>query len=195
MKVEQYLKSIRKMSSRVIISLKHRPEGLQLNGAHIRTIDRIHAGDTLSVTMEDTPPDYLESEIRVPILYEDEDVLVYNKPADMPCHQAKTHQQDTLANVFARDCRERGLTLSYRCINRLDRNTSGAVVVAKNAHAATVLGGVGQGRHPGTQAVYSTAHRDPALRAGHDRCRYCPHRRGDHQPDGGQCRAAGPDRV
>ena len=144
MKVEQYLKSIRKMSSRVIISLKHRPEGLQLNGAHIRTIDRIHAGDTLSVTMEDTPPDYLESEIRVPILYEDEDVLVYNKPVDMPCHQAKTHQQDTLANVFARDCRERGLNLSYRCINRLDRNTSGAVVVAKNAHAATVLGGVGR---------------------------------------------------
>ena len=110
MKVEQYLKTVRKMSSRVIISLKHRPEGLQLNGEHIRTIDRIHAGDTLSVTMEDTPPDYLESEIRVPILYEDEDVMVYNKPVDMPCHQAKTHQQDTLANVFARDCRERGLT-------------------------------------------------------------------------------------
>ena len=127
MKVEQYLKTVRKMSSRVIISLKHRPEGLQLNGEHIRTIDRIHAGDTLSVTMED------------------EDVMVYNKPVDMPCHQAKTHQQDTLANVFARDCRERGLTLSYRCINRLDRNTSGAVVVAKNAHAATVLGGVGRG--------------------------------------------------
>lgn len=108
MKVEQYLKTVRKMSSRVIISLKHRPEGLQLNGEHIRTIDRIHAGDTLSVTMEDTPPDYLESEIRVPVLYEDEDVMVYNKPVDMPCHQAKTHQQDTLANVFARDCRERG---------------------------------------------------------------------------------------
>ena len=84
MKVEQYLKTVRKMSSRVIISLKHRPEGLQLNGEHIRTIDRIHAGDTLSVTMEDTPPDYLESEIRVPVLYEDEDVMVYNKPVDMP---------------------------------------------------------------------------------------------------------------
>ena len=51
MKVEQYLKTVRKMSSRVIISLKHRPEGLQLNGEHIRTIDRIHAGDSLSVTM------------------------------------------------------------------------------------------------------------------------------------------------
>ena len=140
-----WAQTVRKMSGRVIISLKHRPEGLQLNGEHIRTIDRIHAGDTLSVTMEDTPPDYLESEIRVPILYEDEDVMVYNKPVDMPCHQAKTHQQDTLANVFARDCRERGLSLSYRCINRLDRNTSGAVVVAKNAHAATVLGGVGRG--------------------------------------------------
>ena len=46
MKVEHYLKTVRKMSSRVIISLKHRPEGLQLNGEHIRTIDRIHAGNS-----------------------------------------------------------------------------------------------------------------------------------------------------
>ena len=84
MKVERYLKSVRGMSSRVIISLKHRPEGLLLNGAHIRTVDLIHAGDTLSVTMEDTPPDYLESEIRVPVLYEDEHVLAIDKPHFLP---------------------------------------------------------------------------------------------------------------
>ena len=145
LKVEQYLKKVQGMSSRVVISLKHRPDGMLLNGRHIRTIDPVRAGDLLSVTLEDSPPDYLESRIRVPILYEDEDVLVYNKPAGMPCHQAKTHQQDTLANVFARDCRERGVRLSYRCINRLDQNTTGAVVVAKNAHSASLLGGLGRG--------------------------------------------------
>ncbi len=145
LRVERYLKAVQGMSSRVLISLKHWPDGLLLNGRHIRTIDPIHTGDVLTVTLRDAPPDYLESDIRVEILYEDDDVIVYNKPADMPCHQAKTHQQDTLANVFARDCRERGIHLSYRCINRLDRNTTGAVVVAKNAHAATVLGGVGRG--------------------------------------------------
>ena len=145
LKVEFVLKKLHGMSSRVVTSLKHRPDGLLLNGAHIRTVDPVHAGDTLSVTLEDAPQDYLECAIRVPVLYEDEDVIVYDKPPDMPCHPAKTHQADTLANVFARDCRERGEALSFRCINRLDRNTSGAVVVAKNAHAATVLGGVGRG--------------------------------------------------
>ena len=105
----------------------------------------MHTGDTLSVTLTDTPQPYLENEIQVQVLYEDDDVMVYNKPPAMPCHQAKNHQQNTLANVFARDCRERGLSLSFRCINRLDRDTSGAVVVAKNAHSATLLGGVGRG--------------------------------------------------
>ena len=66
------------MSSRVIISLKHRPKGLQLNGAHIRTIDpdpcRGHPFGDHGGHPARLPGD----EIRVPILYEDEDVLVYN---------------------------------------------------------------------------------------------------------------------
>ena len=144
-KVEHFLRQAQGMSLRVIKDLKKTSYGLTCNGVHTRTIDLVHTGDVVSVVLEDHPQEYLLSALKVPILYEDDDVMVYNKPANMPCHQAKTHQQDTLANVFARDCRERGLTLSYRCINRLDRNTSGAVVVAKNAHAATVLGGVGRG--------------------------------------------------
>lgn len=194
MKVEQYLKTVRKMSSRVIISLKHRPEGLQLNGEHIRTIDRIHAGDTLSVTMEDTPPDYLESEIRVPVLYEDEDVMVYNKPVDMPCHQAKTHQQDTLANVFARDCRSGGspeLPVHQPSGPEHLRRRGGG----KECPCRHSAGRVGRG---GIQ-VHK---RYTALLTG-----ILPYERGiidagiarideeTHQPDGGQRRAASPHRF
>lgn len=144
-RVEQYLRRVQGMSSRVITKLKHHPQGLLLNDAHIRTIDPIHTGDVLSVTIVDQPQPYFECDTEVEILYEDDDVMVYNKPSRMPCHQAKHHQSNTLANVFARHCRERGLQLSFRCINRLDQDTSGAVVVAKNAHCATKLTGVGRG--------------------------------------------------
>ncbi len=140
-KVEHFLRQAQGMSLRVIKDLKKTSYGLTCNGVHTRTIDLVHTGDVVSVVLEDHPQEYLLSALKVPILYEDDDVMVYNKPANMPCHQAKTHQQDTLANVFAAHCAAQGLPLSFRAINRLDRNTTGAVVVAKNAHAAAKLGG------------------------------------------------------
>ena len=140
-KVEHFLRQAQGMSLRVIKDLKKTSYGLTCNGVHTRTIDLVHTGDVVSVVLEDHPQEYLLSALKVPILYEDDDVMVYNKPANMPCHQAKTHQQDTLANVFAAHCAAQGLPLSFRAINRLDRNTTGAVVVAKNAHAAAQLGG------------------------------------------------------
>ena len=67
---------------------------------------------------------------------EDDDLLVFNKPADMPCHQSCGHAADTLANVFAAHCDQLGMDLMYRPLNRLDRDTSGAVLIAKNRFAA-----------------------------------------------------------
>ena len=75
----------------------------------------------------------------MPVAYEDASVIVYDKPASMPVHQAKWHQSDTLANVFAADMANRGLSLPFRAVNRLDRDTSGLCVVAKNAHVAYCL--------------------------------------------------------
>lgn len=139
--VERYLKGRHGMSTRVLKTLKHHPLGLLLNGVHTRTVDRLAQGDILSVNLIDAPQDYLLSQRMVEILYEDEDVMVFNKPPDMPCHQAKYHQENTLANVFAAHCGRAGLSLAFRCLNRLDKDTTGAVVVAKNAHAATRLWG------------------------------------------------------
>ncbi len=79
---------------------------------------------------------FIRSNRRVEIPYEDDDLLVFNKPADMPCHQSCGHAADTLANVFAAHCDHLGLDLMYRPLNRLDRDTSGAVLVAKNRFAA-----------------------------------------------------------
>ena len=140
MSVERYLKQQHGYSTRTLVKLKHYPQGLQLNGRHVRTIDLLQAGDTLAVTFLDSQEHgvehFIRSNRRVEIPYEDDDLLVFNKPADMPCHQSCGHAADTLANVFAAHCDHLGLDLMYRPLNRLDRDTSGAVLVAKNRFAA-----------------------------------------------------------
>ena len=140
MSVERYLKQQHGYSTRTLVKLKHYPQGLQLNGRHVRTVDLLQAGDTLAVTFLDSQEHgvehFIRSNRRVEIPYEDDDLLVFNKPADMPCHQSCGHAADTLANVFAAHCDHLGLDLMYRPLNRLDRDTSGAVLVAKNRFAA-----------------------------------------------------------
>lgn len=136
-----YLHRIQGYSSRVIKSLKRAPDGILKNGQHARTIDRVKEGDLLSVTIYDQPKPACLSTRQVEILYEDDDLLVYNKPWDMPCHQAKYHQQDTLANVFAAHCAKQGTPLTCRVVNRLDKDTSGAVIIAKTPYAADHIAG------------------------------------------------------
>lgn len=140
MNVERYLKQQHGYSSRTIVKLKHYEQGMRLNGARTRTIDLLHAGDVLEITFLDSEEHGVEHFIRsnrqVEIAYEDDDLLVFNKPADMPCHQSCGHAADTLANVFAAHCDQLGMDLMYRPLNRLDRDTSGAVLIAKNRFAA-----------------------------------------------------------
>lgn len=77
----------------------------------------------------------------VPVLYEDDDVLVFDKPPFMPVHPSAGHAADTLANAAAAYLHKKGECATFRPTNRLDRNTSGIVVTAKHAHAAYALTG------------------------------------------------------
>lgn len=118
MNVERYLKKVHGYSSRTIVKLKHYDRGMYLNGAHTRTIDLLHPGDVLEITFLDSEEHGVEHFIRsnrqVQIVYEDHDLIVFNKPADMPCHQSCGHAADTLANVFAAHCNKLGMDLMYR---------------------------------------------------------------------------------
>ncbi len=75
----------------------------------------------------------------VEIIFEDEDVLLVNKPAYLPCHPVTHNHENTLANYLAAYYLEQGQTFTARVVNRLDNNTSGIVLLAKNAFAAGVL--------------------------------------------------------
>lgn len=74
-----------------------------------------------------------------PIVYEDEDMIIVNKPAGMAVHPSMNHYDDTLANAAAYYFGEKGESFTYRCINRLDRDTSGLVILAKHIVSSSIL--------------------------------------------------------
>lgn len=79
-------------------------------------------------------------DIPLEIIYEDEDVLVVNKPAGMPVHPSLNHYENTLGNAVMYYYNSRGESFVYRCINRLDRDTSGLTIIAKNCISSNILG-------------------------------------------------------
>lgn len=127
----------RGVSKRLITKLKRTQNGIMLNGLHIRTIDTVKTGDIISLSMSDERRLDANCEIKVPVVYEDDDVVVFDKPVDMPVHPSIKHQGDTLGNCFSAMYPD----LTFRPVNRLDKDTSGLCAVAKNAHAANLLQG------------------------------------------------------
>ena len=121
--------------------LKFIENGILLNGAHATVRAVMREGDTLSLALEDSEGStkLTPVELPLPIVYEDNDLVVPNKPADMPTHPSHDHYEDTVANALAYRYRELDLPFVFRPVNRLDRNTSGAVLIARNRVAAGYL--------------------------------------------------------
>lgn len=134
-----YLHYVKKVSSRNIKKLKQCENGLLLNGKRIRTIDKVKVNDTLLINMTDKAPNYNISDVDVKVCYEDENCIVYNKPFNMPTHPSRLHQNNTLANVFMKYVTKNKEAMTFRPINRLDRDTTGLVLVAKNKHFASFV--------------------------------------------------------
>ena len=137
--IQHFLRFKQGISRKVVISLKHLPEGILLNGQHARTIDLLHEGDTLEINLPDQDRRLPPCEIEVPRLYWDRDVVVFNKPAGMPVHQSGGHIFGTLASVYATLCEKEGSAGTFRAVNRIDKDTTGAVVVARHQIAAGKL--------------------------------------------------------
>lgn len=115
--------------------------GITANGQHIRTIDTLHAGDVVALNIPDDAKPAEAVDLHINIVYEDDDIAVLEKPADMAVHPSHNHQGDTLANAFAAHTARTGSAATFRPINRLDRDTTGLVVVCKHSHAANQLHG------------------------------------------------------
>lgn len=138
--VGDYLKQ-KGYSRQIIIHLKKTEKGILVNGdwAYVKTV--LCPGDCMTITLTEESPS--ENIVPVPmeldIVYEDEDILLLNKPSDTPVHPSVNNYDNTLANGTAYYYRQKGENFVFRCINRLDRDTTGLLILAKNALAASIL--------------------------------------------------------
>lgn len=140
MTVEQFLLS-RGYSRHLIIDLKKSPDYLTVNGSHVYVTRRLKSGDSLQVLLpEDTAsPGIVPTPMNLNIVYEDDDLIVLNKTADLPIHPSQGNFSNTLANGMAWYFAEKGEPFVYRVINRLDRDTTGLLILAKHALSACIL--------------------------------------------------------
>ena len=121
--------------------LKFKENGIMLNGAHVTVRGIVQAGDILSLAVEDeqTPEKLTPCNLCLGIAYENDDLVIPDKPADMPTHQSFGHYGDTVANALAFRYSEQGLPFVFRPVNRLDRNTSGLLLIARSRLSAAFL--------------------------------------------------------
>ncbi|MDO4345646.1 MAG: RluA family pseudouridine synthase [Eubacteriales bacterium] len=141
MRLEQYLKK-QGFTRAQIRSMKFREKGLILNGEKVRVSQTLKAGDVLELQLEDeeTGSEHLKAaSVSIPVLYEDGDLLAVWKEPGLPLHPSHGHYRDTLSNQVHAYFQEKGETVRIRSIGRLDKDTSGIVVFAKNQVAAARL--------------------------------------------------------
>ena len=131
--VRSLLRRELRMADGAIARVKTVPDGICLNGAHARTVDRVAAGDTLTVRIDDKRSGGRFTPVAVPldILYEDADLLALNKPAGMAVHGGYDRGDPTVANALAAYL---GPDAIFHPVNRLDRGTSGVMLVARSGY-------------------------------------------------------------
>lgn len=140
LRVEQFLR--RKGYSRQnLTEIKRMPQSILVNGIHYYMRQTLAAGDHLQVCICETESSEKIPPVKLPlnIVYEDEDILVINKPAGMPIHPSMKNYYNSLANALAWYYQYQGKPFIFRCSNRLDRDTSGLTVISKHLVSASIM--------------------------------------------------------
>lgn len=137
-KIRHLVKNELGISSGLYRRLKRTEGAVTLDGRDTYADETVREGQTLVIRISDTTSENIEpADIPLEIIYEDEDILIVNKPRSMPTHPSMHHHGDTLANGVMNYYKNREFT--FRVITRLDKDTSGVVLIAKNAFSAQRL--------------------------------------------------------
>lgn len=139
MKLRTFLRKRCGVSARIITLLKREKDGILRDNKIIRTVDTINSGDTIILNLPEDKNEIAPIKGDLKVLYEDDYIIAIDKPAGMPVHPTKVHQLDTLANILKHIQNERGESYTFRAVNRLDKDTSGIVLIAKDKYTATAL--------------------------------------------------------
>ncbi|MBC8580968.1 RluA family pseudouridine synthase [Zhenhengia yiwuensis] len=138
--ISMFLKE-KEYSRAVIIELKKTKTGIQKNGTWAGVNEILNTGDILEIclTEQRSSENIVPKELQLDILYEDEDILVVNKPYDTPIHPSVNNYNNTLANGVVHYYQQQNKPYIFRCINRLDRDTTGVTILTKNLISASIL--------------------------------------------------------
>ena len=129
-------------SRQLLRQLKETENGLLRNGQPTFMTIALKNGDRIRVRLLEKAEGseaIMPAPLPFEIVYEDEDLLVINKPADMPIHPSFQNHGNTLADALTWHYQQQGKEFVYRCINRLDRDTTGVLVLAKNPLSGALL--------------------------------------------------------
>lgn len=140
LRVEQYLRR-KGYSGQNLTVLKRMPQSILVNNEHYYMRQILKSGDHLQVRIQENQSSAKIPPVCLPldIIYEDEDLIVINKPAGMPIHPSMNHYTNSMANALAWYYQQQGKPFIFRCCNRLDRDTSGLTVVAKHLVSGNIL--------------------------------------------------------
>ena len=143
LRAEQYLRR-KGYSYQNLTQLKKMPESLLINGVWSYMRTPLAAGDILTVHIREneSSPNIPAVPLPLDIVYEDEDIIIVNKPAGMPTHPSLNNYRNSLANALMYYFEQQKKPFIFRCTNRLDRDTSGLTVIATHLVSSSILSGM-----------------------------------------------------
>lgn len=138
--VEQLLLS-HGYSRHLIIDLKKAADGLTVGKNQVYVTHRMEPGEILTVRLpqEHSSENIVPTRMPLDIVYEDDDIILLNKSSNVPIHPSQGNFSNSLANGMAWYFAQKGVPFTFRVINRLDRDTTGLLILAKHALSACIL--------------------------------------------------------
>ena len=137
-KLSSFLKNELKMSTGLVNKVKW-ADGLRVNGVSCHTNYPVEPGDRIAVLLTEEVPEYPAEEGPLTVLYEDAYLLAVDKPDGMLIHPSRNRNTGTLANLVQGYYRATNQQGAFHPLTRLDRDTFGVVLIAKNAHIHALL--------------------------------------------------------
>ena len=137
-RLSSFLVGEMRMSTGLMNKLKW-GDSIRVNGKPEHTDFAVQVGDVICVSLDEAEPAYPAEFGTLEILYEDAHILVVDKPAGMLIHPSRAQFSGTLANLVVGHYRATGQRAAFHPVTRLDRDTFGAVLLAKNAHVHQLL--------------------------------------------------------
>lgn len=141
MSIHDYLRSVHSFSRRLLKNVKEVPENIQVNGVNQTVRGTLAVGDMLAVIFppEKTGVGLTPEDIPLSIIYEDDDVLVIDKPAGIATIPSFKHVNGTIANAVLGHYKQQHIPYTVHIVTRLDRDTSGLMLIAKHQYSHSLL--------------------------------------------------------